>query len=120
MLSARPYRALLARPFVARLVLLALAGRIPVASQSLALLLLVHHATGSYATAGAVAAAYGLAVGCFAPLHGRLIDALGQTRVLCVAAVGNALMLALVIVLAAAHAPAGLLMAAAALAGALM
>jgi predicted MFS family arabinose efflux permease len=118
--ALRSYGDLLRRPYVVRLVAFAFAARVPVAAQSLALLLLVKGTTGSYATAGLVTAANGICVGLFAPLQGRLIDTLGQTRVLCVAAVGNALMLAAVTALALGHAPAALLVVAAAGAGSLM
>ena len=46
--------------------------------------LIVHtqHLTGSFAAAGLVAAAYGLAAGVGGPVLGRLIDRRGQTLVL--------------------------------------
>jgi predicted MFS family arabinose efflux permease len=57
-------------------------ARTPVAVLSLALVLFVRERTGSYAAAGAVAAAYVIASGLCAPLLGRLVDRIGQTRVL--------------------------------------
>src|SRR3954447_21149783 len=104
-MSLHRYRDLLRQPSVLRLVTYALVARIPVASQSLALLLLVHSATGSYAAAGAVTAANGCCVGLFAPLQGRLIDIVGQTRVLVPCVLGNVLALCglTVFTLAGAH-----------------
>src|SRR3954471_20612372 len=67
-----------ARPLVASTVV----ARTPVAVLSLALVLFVRERTGSYAAAGAIAAAYVLTSGLCAPLLGRLVDRIGQTRVL--------------------------------------
>jgi MFS family permease len=82
--------------------------------------LLVHDATGSFALAGAVSAANALAIGLVAPLQGRLIDVLGQTRVLLTCAAGNPLLLGGLVILAAGDAPPAALIACAALSGALM
>ncbi len=114
------YRQLLTFPLVRRVVLCALIGRIPIAAQSLAILLLIHERTGSYAVAGAVSAAYGLASGLTAPLQGRLIDSLGQTRVLLICAAGNPTLLAGMILASTHRPPAITLVACAAAAGALM
>ena len=119
-MSLAPYRDLLRRPHARRLILCGLVGRIPVAAQSLALLLLVLDATGSYAMAGAVSAANGFSIGLFAPVQGRLIDALGQTRVLLVCAIGNPLALGLLTAVALRGAPVVALVACAVVAGALM
>jgi predicted MFS family arabinose efflux permease len=48
----------------------------------LALLLCVRSTSGSFVTAGAVSAAFAVAVACTAPLLGRLVDLRGQTQVL--------------------------------------
>ena len=66
----------------------------------LAILLLAREATGSFATAGRVVAAFGLANALGAVAQGRLMDRLGQTQVLRVAAVIHACGL-VVLVLAA-------------------
>jgi MFS family permease len=88
-----PYRALLREPGVPRLVVGANLARLTVAMIPLAEVLLVRRRTGSYADAGAVTASWALASGLLAPLQGRLVDRLGQPRVLlpCAAASAAAL-----------------------------
>ena len=76
------YRAVLSLPGIRPLLVAAFVGRLPVAMLSLAIVLLVSEQTGSYAIAGAVSATQALASAVFSPLLGRLIDRLGQTRVL--------------------------------------
>jgi MFS family permease len=63
--------------------------RIPIAGTSLAIILLVRGETGSFAIAGAVEAAFAIATAISLPVQGRLIDRLGQTRILAAAAVLN-------------------------------
>jgi hypothetical protein len=75
-------RALVRRPFAARMLLSALLGRLPEAMVPLALLLLARHEHGSYATAGALAGAFAVGAAVGGPLLGRAIDRLGQPRVL--------------------------------------
>jgi predicted MFS family arabinose efflux permease len=48
----------------------------------LAIVLLVRHGGGSFAAAGLAVGAYSVALGVTSPLLGRLVDRLGQTRVL--------------------------------------
>ncbi len=81
-MSLRPYRALLARPSVPSLMLAAVLGRMPTGMAGLAIVLLVRETAGSYGVAGLVAGAYAVAVGIASPVQGRLIDRIGQTRVL--------------------------------------
>lgn len=76
------YLRLLRLPGVARLVLAGLAARIPGGMIVVANVLLVQRATGSFAVAGAVDAAYGLPIAVASPLLGRLVDGIGQPRVL--------------------------------------
>lgn len=58
------------------------AARQPFAMLTLSIVLLVQHTTGSYGTAGAVAAVTGVAMALFAPYSGRLADRHGQRAVL--------------------------------------
>ncbi|WP_328440183.1 MFS transporter [Streptomyces sp. NBC_00444] len=60
----------------------AFAARQPFAMLTLSIVLLVQHTTGSYAAAGAVAAATGVSMAVFAPYSGRLADRYGQRAVL--------------------------------------
>lgn len=79
------YRRILARPGALRFSLTGLVARLPISMVGLGIVLLVSAATGSYGVAGAVSAAYMLANALFAILQGRLVDELGQARVLAVA-----------------------------------
>ncbi len=104
------YRSVLVAPGAARLFASALFGRLPQGMSSLALLLLVRGATGSYAAAGAAVGAYALSSAGSAPWQGRLIDRFGRARVLAPCAAGQAAVLVAVVV--AAHlAPAPVLLA---------
>lgn len=76
------YRRILSVPGAALFSSTGLVARLPISMVSLGIVLLVSSATGSYGLAGSVAAAYLLANGGFAILQGRLIDRLGQSRVL--------------------------------------
>jgi len=58
------------------------AARQPFAMLTISIVLLVQHTTGSYGTAGAVAAVTGVSMALFAPFTGRLADRLGQRAVL--------------------------------------
>lgn len=112
------YRALLRVPGARRLMLAGFIGRIPIAMTSLAIVLLVRETTGSFAKAGVVTAVYAIGGGIAAPVLGRLVDLLGQPRVLIPAAVVNSVAVVGVVLAALHDAPQGLLLAAAALAGA--
>jgi predicted MFS family arabinose efflux permease len=84
-----PYKRLLAL-HDARLPLLgALIGRLPIAALSLSTIIMVRHATGSFAIAGAVEASVTIAVAVSFPVQGRLVDRLGQTAVLVPVAAAN-------------------------------
>jgi MFS family permease len=78
----------------------------------------VREHTGSFTSAGFVAAAEAAGAGAATPVQGRLIDRLGQPRVLIACGVGNATGLALLAAVAVAGAPMGVLLACAFLAGA--
>jgi MFS family permease len=101
-MRAHRYRRILAIR-EARLPVLATAiDRIPIASLSLATILLIHAETGSFKTAGIVEAAFALATAVSLPVQGRLVDRLGQTEVLGIAVVLNPI--ALIGLVVAAHA----------------
>jgi predicted MFS family arabinose efflux permease len=74
--------------------------RIPIAGMSLATILLVRAETGSFAIAGVVVAAFGIATAVSFPLQGRLVDRLGQTGVLSVALALNPIALIGLVVVA--------------------
>jgi MFS family permease len=76
------YRRILAQPGALRFSLTGLVARLPISMVGLGIVLLVSAATGSYGVAGAVSAAYMLANALLAILQGRLVDNLGQARVL--------------------------------------
>jgi MFS family permease len=56
--------------------------RLPMSMTGLGIVLLVEQRTGSYGAAGLMSALYVLAAAACAPIQGRLIDRIGQTRVL--------------------------------------
>jgi MFS family permease len=85
-MGLRRYRDLLRIPGVAALMLAAFVGRMPYAMNVLAVILLLRAAGFDYAEVGIVTAASGLSVGVAAPIMGRVIDRVGQTKVLLVAA----------------------------------
>jgi predicted MFS family arabinose efflux permease len=78
----RAFRAVLGTPQVPRLLASAIVGRMEVGMAGLAIVLLVRHEAGTYATAGLAVGAYAVALGVASPLLGRLVDRVGQTRVL--------------------------------------
>jgi MFS family permease len=84
MLSAPGARALLGSSILARL---------PLAMFNIALLVHAQRLTGSFSVAGGVSAAYLLSSALSAPLLGRLVDRLGQTRVLIWGATSTAVVL---------------------------
>ena len=89
------YRRILGLPGTLLFSATGMVARMPMAMASLGIVLLVSAATGSYGLAGSVSAAYLIANGGFAIAQGRLLDRLGQARVLPVAAAvfGSALAL---------------------------
>jgi MFS family permease len=80
-------------------------GRLAIAAQPLSTILLVKASTGSFAAAGLVIACYSLAAAGSLPVQGRVIDRIGQTRVIAIVSLINALAFAALIPLAAADAP---------------
>src|SRR5919197_2891742 len=87
--GARRYRALLSLPGAKRPVIASSLGSLPIGLFGLAILLLVEGSTGSFASAGRVVGAFGLGNAFGAVAQGRLMDRLGQTRVLRTVAVAH-------------------------------
>ena len=92
--------------------------RIPIASLSLATILLIHAETGSFKTAGIVEAAFAIATAVSLPVQGRLVDKLGQTEVLGIAVALNPITLIALVVAAHDGASTGVLASIGALGGA--
>lgn len=76
-----PYRRIFT-PATALFSMTGLVARLPISMVGLGIVLLAEHETGSYAFAGAVSATALIANALFAILQGRLLDRLGQARVL--------------------------------------
>jgi hypothetical protein len=92
-------------------------GRLPFAGQTLAVLLLVQGATGSFADAGLVNACYSIGAAAGLPTQGRIVDRIGQTRVIATATAINAAALLGLVLLAEDGAPLAAMCAAAVCAG---
>lgn len=103
--GAGRYRALLALPEARWPLVASVAGSMPIGMYGLGILLLVRDAHGSFAVAGRVVGAFGLANALGAVAQGRLMDRLGQSRVLRPAAVVHVAMLVALVVAATRGAP---------------
>jgi MFS family permease len=102
------YRRILAQPGALRFSMAGLVARLPISMIGLGIVLLVSAATGSYGVAGAISAAYMFANAGFAILQGRLLDRLGQGRVLAGASAGFGVAISLLVVSVQADWPIGL------------
>ena len=92
------FRSILRLPSARRLVITALFARIPVGINALAIVLMVRRATGSFVDAGIVDAGLALGAVLITPPQGRLIDRLGQPKVLISSAlISSAALIGLVI-----------------------
>jgi MFS family permease len=76
------YARVLRAPDVARLLGAAVLARMPIGIDSLAIVLFVRAETGSFATAGLAAGAFGIGSGITSPIQGRLIDRHGHAGVM--------------------------------------
>ena len=85
----------------------------------LAIVLMVQRETGSFASAGAVTAALAISSAIANPVQGRLIDRFGQTRVIVPMAIGGAIAISGLVAATLAGAPIGVLVAIAAVTGAI-
>jgi MFS family permease len=115
--AARRYQRLLSLPGAGVPVVASALGCLAIGMAVLAIILLAREATGSFAQAGRVVAAFGLANAFGAVAQGRLMDRLGQPRVLRVAAAGHLAGLVALVVAAGERAPAWVLALCAAVAG---
>jgi MFS family permease len=107
--GARRYRALVGLPEARWPLVFSVAGSMPIGMYGLAILLLVRESNGSFAVAGRVVGAFGLANALGAVVQGRLMDRLGQSRVLRRAAAVHVAMLVALVVAAGRGAPAWVL-----------
>ncbi len=118
--TRRPFRTyldLLRSPGITRLFLTSNFARLPLGFQSLALVLLLREATGSYTAAGlAVSASFVVMTLTSAPM-GRLVDRIGITRVVIPAAAWSAAAMAALAIAGRQGAPTPVLVALAALQG---
>ncbi|MDQ0934802.1 MFS transporter [Streptomyces turgidiscabies] len=118
MASTVTYGQLLRTPGAWTFLLPGFAARQPFAMLTISIVLLVQHTTGSYGTAGAVAAVTGVALALCAPYGGRLADRHGQRAVLVPGVILHALAGLALTALALTGAPLWTLFAAAVLTGA--
>ena len=107
------YGRLLRTPRAWTFVLPGFAARQPFAMLTIGIVLLVQHTTGSYGSAGAVAAATGVSMALFAPQGGKLADRFGQRSVLVPGVLAHAASVVALITLALTDAPLWALFAAA-------
>lgn len=91
------YRRVLSRPGALRFSSAALVARLPMSMVTLGVVLLVEGETGSYGVAGIVSGVVVLGQAACAVLHGRLVDAHGQGRVLPLAVTGFATCMVLLV-----------------------
>jgi MFS family permease len=114
------YARVLRAPHVRALLLAEIPMRLPIGINGLAIVLFLREHTGSYATAGAVAAAFGAALGLTSPLLGRLIDHRGLRQTVVPLALVHAAAMGALVACGLADAPVALLVALAAAAGAFL
>ncbi len=112
------YRTLLRTPGAAAFFATASVGRVGIAMTSLGLVWLVHDRTGSYAVAGMVTGSFAVAEAVVGPQVARVIDRLGQTRVLPPVLLAHAAAVAVLLVLVTGDGPVWSMAAGGVLAGA--
>ncbi|HEY7600408.1 MAG TPA: MFS transporter, partial [Candidatus Limnocylindrales bacterium] len=105
----RRYRALLQVPGARAPLIASALGSLPIGMYIIGILLLARDATGSFAEAGRVAGAFGLANALGAVAQGRLMDRLGQPRVLRTVAAGHAVAVTVLVLAAEEGAPTAVL-----------
>lgn len=87
--TAQPIRAALATPDVARILIWAVVARIPAGAVTILLVLRTRELGGDYAAAGTIVGAFAVMSGLSEPWIARLIDQLGQTRMLTITIPAN-------------------------------
>ncbi|MFB7029538.1 MULTISPECIES: MFS transporter [unclassified Streptomyces] len=104
--GTRPgYGQLLRTPGALSFLLPGFAARQPFAMLTIGIVLLVQHTTGSFGSAGAVAAVTGVSMALFAPQSGKLADRFGQRAVLVPGVLVHTASVSLLVALALAGAP---------------
>ncbi|MFJ4008776.1 MFS transporter [Streptomyces sp. NPDC090026] len=116
---ANPYRELFRAPGSAAFSAAAFLGRMPISMTGIGLVTMLSQLRGAYALAGAVSAAFTLSTAFFGPLVSRLVDRLGQGRVLLPATGVSVLGMGALLLCARYQAPVWMLFACAVLAGTL-
>lgn len=111
------YRPILRTPGLKGLMAASVVGRMPLGFETLGIVLLVRATTGSFAIAGAAAAACNLVAALTSAPLGRLVDRFGQRRVVVPTAIWNAVALAGLAAAGNLDAPAGVLIPLAGLTG---
>jgi len=111
------YVAILRTPHVAPLLVASMLARLPFGMFALAIVLYIAQERGSFAVAGLVDGAFGIGAAISAPLQSRVIDRLGQRRVLLPLAVIDACATVVIVALTETGAPTGALMACALVGG---
>src|SRR4051794_919864 len=114
------YARVLRAPHARALLVAEIPARLPVGINGLAIVLFLREHTGSYAAAGAVAAAFGIALGVTSPLIGRLIDRRGLRQTVVPLSLAHAAAMAALVACGLSGAPVALLVALAAAAGAFL
>ncbi|MEU3746927.1 MULTISPECIES: MFS transporter [Streptomyces] len=99
------YGQLLRTPGALSFLLPGFAARQPFAMLTIGIVLLVQHTTGSFGSAGAVAAVTGVSMALFAPQSGKLADRFGQRAVLIPGVLVHTASVSLLVVLALSGAP---------------
>src|SRR5262249_43815393 len=94
------YRRVLGAPGVKQPLAGVIIGRLSIAAEPLSTTLVIRETGGSFALAGAVLGAYSIAAAISLPVQGRIIDRIGQTRVIVTTTVVNAVGFVALILLA--------------------
>lgn len=111
------YRRVLGAPGVKQPLAGVIIGRLSIAAEPLSTVLMIRGTGGSFAVAGAVLGAYSIAAAISLPVQGRIIDRIGQTRVIATTTVVNTVGFVALILLAHDGAHAAVLVATGTVAG---